>query len=108
MSLVEHHADHQNPTDPDYQHGTNPPTYEAIRISSPRVPAFNGPVEAVYVEYRNPQHEIEYYDISKDPNEIRNIAQKLTSAQRTELHSIVAALENCHDAARCWSAGLPR
>lgn len=32
---------------------------------------FTGPVDAVYVEYKNAQHEIEYYDITKNPYRAR-------------------------------------
>ena len=40
------------PADPDYEGGgSNPTTYEAIRISAPHLRGFSGPVEAVYVEY---------------------------------------------------------
>jgi N-acetylglucosamine-6-sulfatase len=111
VALIEHrHTDKQNPNDPDVEDGAkggNPTTYEAIRISAPRLPGFSGPVEAVYVEYKDPQHETEYYDISKDPFERDNIAQTLTARQKTELHGILSKLENCHNAKACWKAGLP-
>jgi N-acetylglucosamine-6-sulfatase len=108
VALVEHHGLNDNPADPDFEGGgSNPTSYQAIRISAKQLPGFSGPVEAVYVEYQDPQHEIEYYDIDKDPYELRNIAPQLTSAQKTELHTIVTGLAGCHTAGACWSAGQP-
>ena len=67
VALVEHQGN-DSPSDPDYEGGgSNPTTYEAIRISAPHLPGFSGPVEAVYVEYDDPQHELEYYDIARIP-----------------------------------------
>jgi N-acetylglucosamine-6-sulfatase len=109
VALVEHHGK-TNPSDPDFEDGKrggNPTTYEAIRISSKHLPRFKGPVEAVYVEYRDAARETEYYDIRKDPFERDNIAATLTAAQRAELHKVLTRLENCHNAAVCWSAALP-
>jgi N-acetylglucosamine-6-sulfatase len=112
VALIEHHhSNKQSPNDPDTEDvakGGNPTTYEAIRISTPHLPGFKGPVEAVYVQYQDPQREIEYYNIAKDPFERDNIAQTLTRPQKTELHNILAKLANCHGAAACWKAGLPR
>ncbi len=109
VALVEHHGDNNDPADPDFENGgSNPTTYEAIRISARHLNGFPGPVEAVYVEYADRQHEIEYYDISKDPYEIDNIAATLTAAQRTELHSILNALANCHTESSCWTAAAPQ
>jgi len=84
--------------------GSNPTTYEAIRVSAKHLAGFKGAVDAVYVEYENPQHETEFYDIKKDPYEQRNIAPQLTGAQRSELHRVLAGLESCHTASACWSA----
>ena len=108
IALVEHEKSN-NPSDPDFEGGgSNPTTYKAIRISAKHLPGFQGPVEAVYVEYQDPAHETEYYDIKKDPYEQRNIANELTDTQKTELHKTVAALENCHTATSCWTAASPR
>ena len=107
VALVEHQRSN-NPADPDFEGGgSNPTTYEAIRISAEHLPGFTGPVEAVYVEYKNPQHETEYYDIRRDPVERSNIAHDLTAGQHLELHEILSALEVCHTQTTCWSAGLP-
>ena len=108
VALVEHQGGNDNPADPDFEGGgSNPTTYSAIRISAKVLPHFSGPVEAVYVEYADSQHEIEFYDINKDPYEIENIASRLTSQQRAELHTILAGLQNCHDANACWAARQP-
>jgi len=109
IALVEHKGGNNNPADPDYEGGgSNPTTYEAIRISAQHLAHFDGPVEAVYVEYADPQHEIEYYNIDKDPSEMDNTANQLTPQQRELLHGIVAAYATCHDANACWTAGQPR
>jgi N-acetylglucosamine-6-sulfatase len=107
--VVEHQGGNTDPADPDFEGGgSNPTTYEAIRISTKTLASFDGPVEGVYVEYNDRQHEIEYYDISKDPFEQHNVASQLTAAQRSTLHGIVAGMENCHAASVCWDAALPR
>ncbi|KDA41167.1 sulfatase [Frankia sp. BMG5.23] len=108
IALVEHLGQASDPADPDHEPGgSNPTTYEAIRISAPHLAHFDGPVEAVYVEYNDSKHEIEYYDITKDPYEINNVAGALTGAQRAELHTVLAGLGNCHTQAACAAAGLP-
>ena len=107
VALVEHQQSN-NSADPDFEGGgSNPTTYEAIRISAKHLRGFKGAVKAVYVEYQDPKHETEYYDITKDPFERRNIAKQLTHAQRTELHQIVTGLEHCHRASTCWAAASP-
>ncbi len=107
VALEEHHGN-DSPSDPDFEGGgSNPTTYEAIRISARQLPGFSGPVEAVYVEYKDPQHELEYYDIVQDPYELTNIADRLSAAQQTELHKVLTQLEVCHTATACWSAAQP-
>jgi N-acetylglucosamine-6-sulfatase len=112
VALIEHrHVNKQSPNDPDTEDGTkggNPTSYEALRISAPRLPAFKGPVEAVYVQYQDSQHEIEYYNIARDPFERNNIARSLTGAQKAELRKVLARLASCRGFSACWSAGLPR
>ena len=108
VALVEHHGGNDDPADPDFEGGgSNPTTYNAIRISAAHLPGFSSPVEAVYVEYQDRAHEIEYYDIAADPFEQRNIANELTTAPRTQLHKILVGLEGCHTGAACWSAASP-
>ena len=87
VALVEHQESNDaSPTPTSRAAAATRPRYEAIRISAQHLAGFKGAVDAVYVEYKDPQHETEYYDIKKDPYERRNIAAQLTSAQRTELH----------------------
>jgi N-acetylglucosamine-6-sulfatase len=108
VALVEHQGGNTDPADPDFERGgSNPTTYEAIRISAQHLPGFSDPVDAVYVEYQDRQHETEYYDIKRDPYEQTNIAKELTSAQRSELHKTLIALESCHVGTTCWAAALP-
>jgi N-acetylglucosamine-6-sulfatase len=108
VALVEHQGGNTDPADPDFEGGgSNPTTYDAIRISTKELAGFDGPVEGVYVEYKDRQNETEFYDISKDPFEQHNIAAELTAAQRSELHGIVAKMEACHSASACWEAALP-
>lgn len=108
VALVEHHGGNNDPADPDFEGGgSNPTTYDAIRISAKQLPDFSGPVEAVYVEYDDRQHELEYYDLKADPHEQTNIANQLTSAERSELHKILAGLATCHTTTTCWNAASP-
>jgi N-acetylglucosamine-6-sulfatase len=108
VALVEHHGANDDPSDPDFEGGgSNPTAYTAIRISAKRFPGFNGPVNAVYVEYKDREHEIEYYDLNSDRYERDNTAKTLTAAQRLELHKTLTALAHCHTQATCWAAGLP-
>ncbi len=107
VALVEHQGGDSS-TDPDFEGGgSNPTTYEAIRISAAHLPGFTGPVEATYVEYADPQHELEFYDLATDPYELTNAAAQLTAAQRTELHEVLTHLVGCHTAATCTSARRP-
>jgi N-acetylglucosamine-6-sulfatase len=110
VALVEHHGVNENPSDPDFDQGRlsgDPTTYEAIRISRRHLPHFKGPVKAVYVEYRDAAHELEYYDLRRDPHERDNTAGRLTSGQKSELHRILVAIERCHGRSACWRAALP-
>ncbi len=91
--LVEHHGPDSNPSDPDFQEpgAGNPPTYAAIRLKN-----------EVYVEYVDGERE--YYDIAKDPFELRNAYADLDPARRRELHRALMNLRNCHDGAACHQA----
>ncbi len=95
LALVEHRGPRLGIGDPDLQSDL-PTAYAALRISSPRT-------EAVYVEYADGERE--YYDIARDPSELRNIASRLAPARLAELHARLAGLQNCHDAITCWRAG---
>jgi N-acetylglucosamine-6-sulfatase len=106
VALLEHQGDTQ-PGDPDFQGaGSNPPSYIGIRIQGARLPGFTGPVNATWVEYGDPQHEIEYYNDAADPYQLDNIASSLTKRQRTTLHAVLEKLHTCHTSSTCWKAGV--
>ncbi len=92
--LIEHHGPAVGPGNPDAQAtpNGNPPSYEAMRT-----PRF------LYVEYANGERE--YYALDSDPDELHNLAGTLSMDRLSQLHSELAALENCHGADACWSAG---
>ncbi len=107
VALLEHHGDTQ-PGDPDFQGaGSNPPTYNGIRIQAAHLPNFSGPVNATWVEYSDAKHETEYYDDASDPYQLDNIAGTLTKKQRATLHKILIGLHTCHTGTACWRSGLP-
>jgi N-acetylglucosamine-6-sulfatase len=108
VALIEHkHVSRKNPNDPDVEDGVSPTTYDAVRVVSPHLSGFTGPVNSVYVEYADPAHELEYYNLNKDPFELHNTAATLTNTQKTQLHKILVRLEHCHNAQACWSAAVP-
>ena len=108
VALLEHHGDTQR-SDPDFDGaGSNPPTYNGIRIQARHLPGFIGPVDATWVEYDDAKHETEYYNDAKDPYQIDNIAGSLTKEQRATLHRILIGLHHCHSGAACWQAGVPQ
>ena len=90
------------PSDPDYDNGRlggDPTTYEAIRISAPHLPGFAGPVEEVCVEYRDAAREREFYDITRDPFELVNLAGPADRrAAASCCTGCCAGLKRCHDA----------
>ena len=108
VALVEHvHTNRKNLGDPDSEDGASPTTYEAIRIVSPHLRGFPGRVNAVYVEYSDPAHELEYYNLDRDPFELENVASSLPGVQQRKLHQILARLKNCHNTSVCWAAASP-
>jgi arylsulfatase A-like enzyme len=94
--LVEHHGPVNAAGDPDVQpfRAGNPPSYEAMRTTN-----------ALYVEYDTGERE--YYDLTTDPYELRNVYRTLTEAQRTALHEKLLALSTCHGADECQRAATP-
>ena len=60
----------------------------------------------LYVEYATGERE--YYALDSDPDELHNLAGTLSTDRLSQLHSELAALETCHDADACWSAGHVR
>ena len=91
--LVEHRRPVADTTDPDLPqpHAGNPATYEAIRTST-----------ALYVEYQN--GETEYYDLTKDPDELRNTATALSADLWNRFHDMLARTKACVGADACWAA----
>jgi N-acetylglucosamine-6-sulfatase len=92
-ALIEHHRNRPYPDDPDMQVAiaANPTSYEALRIAS-----------ALYVEYED--GETGYYDLIRDPLELRNVASKLPAAKRKQLHEALRANKECQGAQACWTA----
>jgi N-acetylglucosamine-6-sulfatase len=91
--LVEHHGRVLDVGDPDLptQGSGNPPSYEAIRTRS-----------SLYVEYSNGERE--YYDLTRDPFELRNVAAGLPPARQRTLHRTLVRIERCHGGSACWRA----
>jgi N-acetylglucosamine-6-sulfatase len=94
MALIEHHGmPIVDPSDPDApaRHSANPPTYEAIRMAG-----------AMYVEYA--LTEPCYYDLTRDPYELHNIAASIPAPQKDHLHQLLRANATCKGPGACWSA----
>jgi hypothetical protein len=93
-ALVEHHGPVGSGADePDrpQRFTGNPPTYEAMRTAT-----------ALYVEYADGERE--YYDLSRDPEELTNLAAQLPGEQTTLLHASLGAMAGCSGADACWAA----
>ena len=93
-SLIEHHGPGTSADDPDVQDARNgmPTTYGALRTAA-----------YTYVEYDNGEHE--YYDSATDPYQLTNTYAGLPAARKATLHTDLGALQTCHTAAACWTAG---
>jgi arylsulfatase A-like enzyme len=93
-NLVEHHGPGTRPDDPDRPEpgSGDPPTYAAVRTHA-----------YTYVEYADGSRE--YYDHTRDPSELHNLAGTLSSARLGRLHAALERLTNCHDGPACWAAG---
>jgi N-acetylglucosamine-6-sulfatase len=91
--LVEHHGRDMSGGDPDFQKSAAgaPRTYEAMRTR-----------RFLYVEYNDGERE--FYDVGNDPFELHNLAYRLSTDQLAQLHSELAAMENCHNGPSCWRA----
>jgi arylsulfatase A-like enzyme len=92
-ALVEHHGPVVSRADPDYQsyYAGDPPSYAAMRTAT-----------FTYVQYIDGERE--YYDRTRDPNEIDNTYWTLSSARKVQLENEIRGLQNCHGATSCWRA----
>ena len=92
-ALIEHHGPASDPRDPDRQTRAsgNPTTYEAMRTN-----------RYLYVEYIDGERE--FYELRRDPYELRNLASRLAPNRLAALHADLARLEACHTADSCWAA----
>ena len=91
-ALVEHHGPVQDPHDPDVQtfQSGNPTSYEALRTQ-----------KFTFVHYSDGENE--YYDLTRDPWELDNIAATLSPSYLRLLNAWVVELSHCK-AAGCWRA----
>ena len=95
-ALVEHHREVHTRGDPDRQdieNGPVPPSYDAIRSAT-----------SVYVRYLASGAR-EYYDLTKDPDELHNLGPSLPKKKVAALDRIMNGLIHCHGATSCWHAG---
>ena len=81
--------------DPDRQEAEDGrlPSYTALRFRN-----------MLYVEYET--GEISYYDVRKDPYELKNTAAALPADLKKKLHSILLAAKNCGEKNSCWEVQL--
>ncbi len=96
IALVEHRqVDLTIQDDPDLPApgSGNPPDYRALRLPG-----------ALYVEYLNQSNVIGYYDLTRDPYELHNIAAQLTPARKAALHAAMLANSSCSGQSQCWAA----
>lgn len=92
--LVEHHGGKMRKDDPDRapKDSGNPPTYAALRTA-----------QFTYVEYTGTD-QIEYYDRTKDPHQLENLAGSLSADRKEELRAAVKAMTACEGAEECTEA----
>jgi N-acetylglucosamine-6-sulfatase len=93
--LIEHHHPETPNGDPDRQTQSsgNPPSYEALRTAT-----------ELYVEYVDGERE--WYDLTTDPDQLRNRYDELNGDQRAALHDRLVRLEACRGAG-CRRASTP-
>jgi N-acetylglucosamine-6-sulfatase len=91
--LVEHHRNRPQVGNPDLPQADtgDPPSYEAIRMA-----------DSLYVEYADGERE--YFDLRRDPFELRNLASDLSPRHARALHHALLRNEACHGARSCWRA----
>ena len=93
VAIIEHRRPTRFRSDPDAPmiNAANPTTYEALRTE-----------DALYVEYQD--GEIGYYDLNRDPDELKNIAASLPAAKRQRLHEVLRTNQECKGSEACWNA----
>ena len=89
----EHHRPFPDPSDSDapLPHAAIPTSYAALRTDS-----------ALYVEYE--AGELGFYDLSRDPEALTNVAPGLPAALRERWHDVLRANTECRGAQACWDA----
>jgi arylsulfatase A-like enzyme len=93
-TLIEHRGSNPIAADPDAEPTfRNPPSYAALRFA-----------DALYVQYKNPRHAPEYYDLVRDPLERRNIYPLLSKGRKAELAAKLAWMGTCSGGAACHAA----
>jgi N-acetylglucosamine-6-sulfatase len=92
-NLVEHHGQVIRRDDPDRPEpgSGNPPTYSALRTKT-----------YTYVEYADGSRE--YYDRTRDPHQLHNLADTLSPDREARLSAALARLVDCKGP-DCWAAG---
>jgi hypothetical protein len=56
-----------------------------------------------YVEYADGERE--YYDLTRDPEQLHNLARSLSPARVARLHAALTRLSRCDGGPACWAAG---
>ena len=93
-ALIEHHRPNNfDMADPDapLPNSSNPITYEALRSA-----------QNLYVEYED--GEIDLYDLSTDPFELKNVAPNASEQEIQKFRLALAAAKDCHGNAACGEA----
>jgi arylsulfatase A-like enzyme len=95
MTLVEHKGAYTEVADPDFQGARQgkPPSYDALRFP-----------DALYVQFASPRFAPEYYDLTTDPDERRNVYSQLSPARQAQLAASVEAMHGCSGGASCHAA----
>ena len=95
IALVEHKRSGPSAANPDAADpkAGDPPTYIALRMR-----------DSLYVEYLDGSGEVSYYDMTSDPDQLRNIAHTLSPARLKALHEAALANQACAGAAECGAA----
>ena len=95
IALVEHKRSGPSAANPDAADpkAGDPPTYIALRMQ-----------DSLYVEYLDGSGEVSYYDMTSDPDQLRNIAHTLSPARLKALHEAALANQACAGAAECGAA----